>query len=510
MAKRKPTAPTAGDGADLLAAIRARPDEDTPRLIYADWLDEHKQPERAEFIRVQCALARGSEYDANRPELLLRERLLLTANRKSTWGELPVKPVKEKTFARGFVDSISVHAAKFLAGAGALFDAVPVRELRPLKIGPAWNQLLASEHLLRVRSLDLHSSAISAKRAAELAKCEHLANLHELNLGANGKLGATGFRSLLASPHLRELRTLHLNNCHLGDDAIAAFVGCTTLPNLRHLNLSDNGIGPTGVAHLARAEWLSQLDRLEIDSNPLTDAGVRALADAGLLARHALLDLRSAGVTLEGLRAIGRSDGLGAVRELRLTGIGGADVLEAVAEAPAFAHLSALRLLDGARVTEAGVRALLRSPLAPRLRALGIGYAMLPGEFRELMTAPELRELQWLAANGSSTSTENRIDLGAVLRDATQFTNLHKMHLSTGWIKDEDVIALAGCAHFANLADLRIGSGRVTPAGMDAFLESPHFARLRAVHLPLDSYNLNDPIRARIAARFGEGVFSYY
>ena len=41
----------------LLAAILAHPDEDTPRLMFADWLQEHDQPVRAEFVRVQVALA---------------------------------------------------------------------------------------------------------------------------------------------------------------------------------------------------------------------------------------------------------------------------------------------------------------------------------------------------------------------------------------------------------------------------------------------------------------------
>jgi uncharacterized protein (TIGR02996 family) len=508
MAKRKATAPTAGDGADLLAAIRARPDEDTPRLIYADWLDENKQPDRAEFIRVQCALARGNEYDADRVELQLREQQLLTASRKSAWGELPVKPVKEKTFARGFVDSISAHAATFLAGTGALFDAVPVRELRPLKIGPAWSQLLASPHLLRVRALDLHSSAISRKRAAELADSPNLAGLHELNLGANGTFGADGLRAVLASPHLRELRTLHLNNCHLGNEALAAFVDCKSLPNLRHLNLSGNGIGPIGAAHLARAGWLAQLDRLEIESNPLTDAGLRTLADAGLFARLARLDLLHVGLTCEGLRALGRSDKLSALRELRLDATNG-DALEAVAEAPAFARLTALRTLEGTKVTDAGIRALLRSPLAAHLRALLVVYPLGPTDFARLMSARELSKLEWLSANGSSLNKEEKIDIAAVLRDATQFTNLHKLSLRAGWMTDDDLIAFAGCAHFANLADLRVQNGNVTATGMDPFLESPHFARLRRVHLPLKSYTLNDPIRARINARFGD-AYSYY
>ena len=41
----------------LMRAILAQPDEDTPRLVYADCLEENGQGERAEFIRVQCEIA---------------------------------------------------------------------------------------------------------------------------------------------------------------------------------------------------------------------------------------------------------------------------------------------------------------------------------------------------------------------------------------------------------------------------------------------------------------------
>src|SRR4051812_5383520 len=36
----------------LLAAIAEAPDDDAPRLVYADWLEEHGDDARAEFIRV--------------------------------------------------------------------------------------------------------------------------------------------------------------------------------------------------------------------------------------------------------------------------------------------------------------------------------------------------------------------------------------------------------------------------------------------------------------------------
>jgi len=42
----------------FLQAILESPDDDTSRLVYADYLDEHGGPDRAEFLRVQGLLAR--------------------------------------------------------------------------------------------------------------------------------------------------------------------------------------------------------------------------------------------------------------------------------------------------------------------------------------------------------------------------------------------------------------------------------------------------------------------
>src|SRR5690348_16058291 len=50
----------------LLAAIIANRADDTPRLVYADYLENDAyplQPERGEFIRVQCELARLPSID---------------------------------------------------------------------------------------------------------------------------------------------------------------------------------------------------------------------------------------------------------------------------------------------------------------------------------------------------------------------------------------------------------------------------------------------------------------
>lgn len=56
--------------------IIANPDDDAPRLIYADWLEEQGQLHRAEFIRTQCHLAAVLPNDPNYCDLLEREEEL--------------------------------------------------------------------------------------------------------------------------------------------------------------------------------------------------------------------------------------------------------------------------------------------------------------------------------------------------------------------------------------------------------------------------------------------------
>ena len=97
------------DESALLAAIRAHPDDDTARLVYADWLDEHSQPERAELIRVQVNLARTRgtiESATERREWHTRMRALLHAHSKRWRKELPnIRGVRWGPFERGLVDS---------------------------------------------------------------------------------------------------------------------------------------------------------------------------------------------------------------------------------------------------------------------------------------------------------------------------------------------------------------------------------------------------------------------
>jgi uncharacterized protein (TIGR02996 family) len=176
----------------FLADIIAHPDDDAPRLILADWLDERDAPgdrDRAEFIRVQCELGRwpcecDSEERVYHPECrcgekaILQRRQLELLPRVATpligpWPgwilmprcgfTLPGGVQVEAAFRRGFVEAATLPLAAYLEHAPALHAATPLREVTltgdrraPLWPGTSgWIALLRQDLVGRLDTLDL-------------------------------------------------------------------------------------------------------------------------------------------------------------------------------------------------------------------------------------------------------------------------------------------------------------------------------------------------------------------
>src|SRR5262245_28400520 len=95
-------------------SILERPEDDGPRVVYADWLEEEGDADRAELIRLQCGA--GDQE---------RERELVTRF-GPTWAGPLLRNIYNYTFRRGFVEEITVEAAMFLDLGERLFDAAPI------------------------------------------------------------------------------------------------------------------------------------------------------------------------------------------------------------------------------------------------------------------------------------------------------------------------------------------------------------------------------------------------
>jgi uncharacterized protein (TIGR02996 family) len=184
-------------GASLLEAVLASPDEDRPRLAYADWCDKNAQPERAEFIRAQIDLARLPSSDPRRLALLRRAEALLELHGPRWVAPLTAElgcPWGFWVFRRGFVELADFSIYERLPeGVEKILDRLEVTGLYE-----------------PVRGVGLCPQ--EPQHYDELAGCP-LANwlaelrLDELYLGAD----QAPLQRLLTSPHLRGLRTLHIS-----------------------------------------------------------------------------------------------------------------------------------------------------------------------------------------------------------------------------------------------------------------------------------------------------------
>jgi uncharacterized protein (TIGR02996 family) len=358
----------------FLQDIVANADDDTPRLIYADWLSDHGDADRGDLIRVQCELARLPPADARRPDLERREQQLLRAN-KERWLAPLKKFVPRPELHRGFLKRVTLTAQTFLKSYEELFSLGPVQHVRLIDVKRnrfradgtrAVQELADCPALAWVVSLSLSGNTVGAAQMAALVGSPHLRRVHALDLGGN-PLGLAGLRAVLASPNLAGLTTLDLGGCYglssLGDGPLRVLAEGPWPPRLAHLDLSSNRFGAgDGVAAFAASPCCERLRSLDLGNNRRLGWGqVRQLAASPRLAGLERLSLAHSRLV---------DDDLGWLRsEWRLTGL--RELL-----------LTRCRLNERAALALAGCPGLERLALLDvRENALGAGAAALTERF---------------------------------------------------------------------------------------------------------------------------------
>jgi uncharacterized protein (TIGR02996 family) len=240
----------------FLRAIHDRPDDDAPRLVYADWLDERGDADRAEFIRVQCALARAAADDPRRPERLAREQELLKRHGK-VWGGLLGELFSNLDFRRGFLYCTGFHQP-------------------PRRVGDAGVlRLLDDGQVAGMTLMTLSDCDVSDRGVEALAASWQVNDLQDLILGGN-YVSPAGAAALARSPHLARLRRLYLYHNLLGDAGVASLLAAPSF-RLHRLDLVGNNISDEGARMLADAAALAELKDLFLYGNPITPAGFASL-----------------------------------------------------------------------------------------------------------------------------------------------------------------------------------------------------------------------------------------
>lgn len=300
----------------FMRAICEHPDDDTPRLVFANGLDEHDDPDRAEFIRLQIELA-GLPDGKKKQARQVREKELLDAH-ATKWMK-PLKPyfayyyegdyahyyAPPVVFRRGFVETIAMDVGTFGDRADEVFALAPIRVLRLQDAQPLDN-LARCEDLLRLTGLNLPGAILSAdgSDAPVLFRSKYLANLTSLVARGhddNGHLDTAGLRALAGTRHLTKLERLDISDNWLFGSNVTArestahrkllWVLGEKMPALRELRLGNTGLQDGEVSGLTGHAWVSRLRVLDLRNNQLAEHGCRSLCESKHLADLEKLEL---------------------------------------------------------------------------------------------------------------------------------------------------------------------------------------------------------------------------
>jgi uncharacterized protein (TIGR02996 family) len=450
----------------FFASIREHPDDDTPRLVFADWLDENGDCAHAELIRVQCEIERLGTGDPQLAMLKTREKELLA----SKFGDCLEPKLNESDcphilITRGFVSELACNYRWYLANDELCGRSAPA--LRVSFIGPGAQEAIDSNaELAKISECTSLSSWVLlsivgfyAERIGEgfrkLVESPHLNNLLQLEI-QGFELGAEGLRALACSSIAQRLQIMRLSfavlneeemRAGVGDEAIQVMLASRSLPNLQKLGLygiiTDRGaeglfaspgiagmnelylggeqLGAAGISALTRSPHLTGLKCLRLRDVKLTSNETRLLAD--WLPRVPLVELNLANAEMdaEGIRNLCNWPRTSALRELYLDGMSD-ESIAAVASSPSVSGLERLSVCWDMRDvslwavsppppqrTDASVFVLASSRYLRSLKYLGFG----PGNFgdeaaRAVINSPillNLRESPFWSANSFSKNT---------------------------------------------------------------------------------------------------------
>jgi len=425
------------DDATFLGAIRASPEDDCSRLVYADWLEERGAP-RGEFIRVQVALAHLPEDNDRWADLAAREQLLLEQH-EAEWAR-PLHPFCDRwAFPRGFVEWVRLRGKyscptdpDFLDCLPEVTARTPVREISWRATPEDLGRLAASPLLAWLSAIDFYSGN-------QCTPEEYLSAIADLARSSH----AAGLTSFRMAGHI------------IGDGIVRILAAAPALPGLEFLDLRKQWLTDVAFDLMAGSPLGERLCRFECRYNPsVTLAGVGRLL--GCAPRLTCLD-----VSIDGWDDTGVSSLVHANRLARLTRLG---LVYGVPDP-----------IDGIQRTVArpfaGLVELFSSRNVPRLTELVLqGIELSPADLQALVSGPLGRRLLALTLERCRLTDQDLPTLLPLLQGG----RLRRLVLPYNELSDQAAGWLASCPALSRLHALDLEDNDLTGAGMQMLAASPY------------------------------------
>jgi uncharacterized protein (TIGR02996 family) len=481
----------------FLDFILAHPDDDAPRLVFADWLEEHGDSARAELIRVQVERARLPSWDARQVGLRLRERELLAQHGDKWKAELlAIEGVVWEEFRRGFVGAATFASFAVLKASGpACWAATPLEavSVRWPRQGEAGETIAPIPGL---RELSITTRLVAHQDVGRLAALPLLSTLRALNL-RHCNLGGDGFRRLVASPHLGNLAALRVPGNAIGNRAISALFAAASLTSLTELDLSETGsygrtrrdrhdryredpvLEATDLVALAGWPGLKRLRSLTLSGNDVRRHGLGALLRSPHVTGLKELRLRANGLDGQAMQEFGAAraelklDVLDLGENL-LGDLGAADL----ALAPCLREVKVLEL-DRCEMHLSAARWLVNAPLLGSLRRLNVNHNSFGPEGLYRLLEKKPKWLHTLLMVNNDLDNEG----AAHVAESPASDTLLVVDMARNGLGDPAAKSLAKTRHLRNLLVLRLHGNPIGKSAAAALVKSPLGKRLAVLDM---------------------------
>ena len=301
------------DEQSFLDEITANPDDDIPRLIYADWLEERGDP-RGEFIRVQCELAGLRKTQKRFAELRAREAALKIPN-EARWAQGFPYSLRKCVFRRGFIEECSVALSYFLRNSEKIMRLCPLRNVVFTQVKDKLPELARCPALSRLRSVQFKQQHWPID-VNDFASSEFLKGVETIR----GRWTSEGLIALANSPDAATLKELDFEG-DFSDSSIESLGEADHL-SFRKLNLSI-GLNVGSVRHICRAKFAHMLEELNLNGVGIQDRELIELVNSPALTNLTVLRATNShrlnGVRGDGLLALASSPRLAKLRTLVLS-----------------------------------------------------------------------------------------------------------------------------------------------------------------------------------------------
>lgn len=489
---------------DFLAQILATPDDDAPRLVFADWLEEQGNLDRAQFIRAQCDLAKLPAWHPRAIEAAWEAEALLAKGGEAWRAALPqLDGIEWVDFERGFVTMVRVRDQKALyEHAAAIAAATPVSgvELSGLdERAPHDRTKVPWLETLRLTfrgeyAFQLKSSILSAATELEI---QNLHQYTELDWLARRQPSTPLHRLEVQGSHIASSAFAEQIIEHIPANALERLDLGTKFVDYDSGYFQDPTLGHDGAARIA-ARKFENLSALGLDRQRITQQGLGELLAASPRVQH--LELRRCELTeLSVFQAAGDDDAPILRLGLSYNQFGDAGMAALVA-APRLRALESLEL-ETCELTAASVQTLAESPLWHTLRVLDLGRNALAVEGAvALAGAPRPEHLHTLVL----ADCDFRPDVVRLLAEIPWLRDLAVLDLSGNELGNE-VVALAESLAGGSLK--KLGLGRVGLEG------GPRHKALRPLwetlwHLDVSGNPIQDPGLLAIMGEHSSALYS--